>query len=91
MDVRNALVSLSSAHAALKEADVAHEVAQRNAVETGQLYGQGLASALEAADANVSLFEAEVALVNERYAVALAYLNFEASLGLDPFGKEPQR
>jgi outer membrane protein TolC len=91
VDVRNALVSLSSAHAALKEADVAHEVAQRNAVETGQLYRQGLASALEAADANVSLFEAEVALVNERYAVALAYLNFEAALGLDPFGKEPQR
>lgn len=91
VDVRNALVSLSSAHAALKEADVAHEVAQRNAVETGQLYRQGLASALQVADANVSLFEAEVALVTEQYAVALAYLNFEAALGLDPFGKEPQR
>ncbi len=91
VEVRDALVSLSSAHAALKEANVAHEAAQRNSVETGQLYRQGLASALEAADANVSLFEAEVALVNERYAVALAYLNFEAALGLDPFGKEPQR
>ena len=91
IDVRDALVSLSSARAALKEAGVAHEIAQRNAVETGQLYRQGLASALQVADANVSLFEAEVALVTERYSVALAYLNFEAALGLDPFGKEPQR
>ncbi len=91
VDVRNSLVSLSSARASLKEAEVAQEIAQRNAVETGQLYRQGLASALQVADANVSLFEAEVALVTERYAVALAYLNFEAALGLDPFGKEPQR
>ena len=91
IDVRNALVSLSSQRAVLKEAEVARGVAQKNATETTELYRQGLASALEAADANVRLFEAEVALVGQRYGLALAYLNFEAALGLDPFGKEPQR
>jgi outer membrane protein TolC len=89
--VRNALVSLSSQRAALKEAEVAREVAQKNAAETTELYRQGLASALEAADANVRLFEAEVAVVGQRYGLGLAYLNFEAAVGLDPFGKEPQR
>jgi len=91
IDVRNALVSLSSQRAALKEAEVAREVAQKNATETTELYRQGLASALEAADANVRLFEAEVALVGQRYGLGLAYLNFEAAVGLDPFGKEPRR
>jgi len=91
IDVRNALVLLSTQRAALKEAEVAREVAQKNATETTELYRQGLASALEAADANVRLFEAEVAFVGQRYGLALAYLNFEAALGLDPFGKEPQR
>jgi outer membrane protein TolC len=91
IDVRNALVSLSSQRAALKEAEVAREVAQKNAAETTELYRQGLASALEAADANVRLFEAEVAVVGQRYGLGLAYLNFEAAVGLDPFGKEPQR
>ena len=91
IDVRNALVSLSSQRASLKEAETAHEVAQKNALETAALYRQGIASALQVADANVRLFEAEVAFVGERYGLGLAYLNFEAALGLDPFGKEPQR
>ena len=91
IDVRNALVSLASQRASLKEAQVAYEVAQRNAAETTALYRQGIASALEAADASVRLFESEVALVRERYGLAVAYLNFEAALGLDPFGKEPRR
>lgn len=91
VDVRNALVSLASQRASLRGAEVAREVAERNATETAALYRQGIASALQAADANVSLFEAEVALVRERYGLAIAYLNFEAALGLDPFGKEPQR
>jgi outer membrane protein TolC len=91
VDVRNAIVSLSSQRASLREASVAGEVARKNATETTALYRQGIASALEAADANVRLFEAEVALAQERYGLAVAYLNFEAALGLDPFGKEPQR
>ena len=88
-DVRDALVSLENQRATLKQAVVAREVARRNAIETAELYRQGLGTALEAADANVRLFEAEVELVRERYGVGIAFLNLEAALGLDPFGKEP--
>ena len=90
LEVREGLVSLENQRAALKQAIVAHNVAVRNATEIAELYRQGLASALEVADANVRMFEAEVTLVRERYGLAIAYLNFEAALGLDPFGKEPK-
>jgi outer membrane protein TolC len=90
LQVREAQVSLENQRAALKQAIVAHDVAVRNATEIAELYRQGLASALEVADANVRMFEAEVTLVRERYGLAIAYLNFEAALGLDPFGKEPK-
>ncbi len=89
LDVRDALVSLTNQQASLKQATVAHEVAKRNAVQIAELYRQGLATALQVADANVSLFEAEVELVRQRYGLAIAYLNLEAALGLSPFGKEP--
>jgi outer membrane protein TolC len=90
LQVREGLVSLENQRAALKQAIVAHDVAGRNATEIAELYRQGLASALEVADANVRMFEAEVTLVRERYGLAISYLNFEAALGLDPFGKEPK-
>ncbi|HOW85656.1 MAG TPA: TolC family protein [Candidatus Aminicenantes bacterium] len=90
LEVRQALVSLANQRASLKQASVAHEVAKKNAAETTELYRQGLASALEVADANVSLFEAEVAFVQERYGLGVAFLSLEAALGLDPFGKEPR-
>jgi outer membrane protein TolC len=90
LDVREALVSLSNQRASLKQATVANEVAQKNAAEITELYRQGLTTVLEVADANVSLFEAEVELVRARYGLGIAYLNLEAALGLDPFGKEPQ-
>ncbi len=89
LDVRDALVSLDNQRATLKQALVARDVARKNATETAELYRQGLGTALQAADANVRLFEAEVELVRERYGLGIAFLNFEAALGLDPFGKEP--
>jgi len=89
VQVRQSLVSLANQRASLRQATVAHEVAKKNAAETTELYRQGLASALEVADANVKLFEAEVAFVQERYGLGVAFLNLEAALGLDPFGKEP--
>jgi outer membrane protein TolC len=91
VDVREALVTLDSQRAGLKQAQVAQEAARRNATETAELYRQGLASALQVADASVRLFEAEAALVSQRYGLGIAFLNLEASLGLDPFGKEPIR
>ncbi|MCX6571252.1 MAG: TolC family protein [Candidatus Aminicenantes bacterium] len=90
VEVRQALVSLANQRASLKQASVAQEVARKNASETTELYRQGLASALQVADAIVSLFEAEVALVQERYGLGVAFLNLEAAIGLDPFGKEPR-
>ncbi len=90
LEIREALVSLSNQRAALKQANTAYEVAKKNATETTELYRQGLASALQVADANVSLFEAEVALVQQRYGLGVAFLDLEAALGLDPFGKEPR-
>jgi len=89
LDVRDALVLLESQRAALKLARVAYEVAVRNATETTELYRQGLSSALQAADANVRLFEANVEYVQARYGLGIAFLNLEAALGLDPLGKEP--
>jgi len=88
LDVRNALVSLTNQKAALKLATVALEVARRNAAETNELYRQGLTTALQVADANVGLFDAEVGLVQAKYSLGIAYLNLDAALGLDPFGKE---
>jgi outer membrane protein TolC len=90
VEVRNALVSLDIQRAAVKQARAAQEVAQKNAAETSELYRQGLASALEVADANISLFDADVALVRQRFTLGVAFLNLEAALGLDPFGKEPR-
>jgi outer membrane protein TolC len=91
LDVRSALVSVESQRAGLTKAQVAYDIAVRNAAETAELYRQGLSSALQVADANVSLFEAAVDLVTARYGLGLAYLNLESALGLDPLGKEPER
>ncbi len=90
LEVRDALVSLSSQQASLKQAEVALDYARKNAAEIAELYRQGLSSALQAADANVQLYEAEVQFVRQRYGLAVAYLNLEAAQGLDPFGKEPR-
>jgi outer membrane protein len=88
LDVRTALVALEIADAAVREATVGADVARRNANETEVLYRQGLARAIEVADANLRLFEAEVALARERYARAQAWLGLRAALGQDPLGRE---
>ena len=89
VEARSALAELRSATAAVEQARVAAEVAQTNARQTAELYRQGLTRALEVADANVSLFEADVAHVRERYGLTLAVLSLNEALGLDPFSKEP--
>jgi outer membrane protein TolC len=88
VDVRGALVTVNNSRASLKLATIAQGVAKKNATETAELYRQGLSQALQVADANVRLFEAEVGLVNARYNLGIAYLNLETALGLDPLGKE---
>lgn len=87
VQVRSALVTLTIQQASLKQATVALDVARKNAAETAELYRQGLTGALQAADANVRLYEAEVEFVRERYGLAMAFLNLRLALGLDPFGR----
>jgi outer membrane protein TolC len=91
LDVKEALVALASARATQASALRAAEVARRNVDETGQLYRQGLVRALEVADANLRLFEAEVALARERNALGLAYLDLKAATGALPPGLEGSR
>jgi outer membrane protein len=82
--IRTASVRVESEQAALREATAALRAARKNADETNELYRQGLASALELADANQRLFEAEVAEVTARYRMAQAYLALREAGGLDP-------
>ena len=90
LEVRDSLVKLTSQQASLNKAQVAMDAARKNAAEIAELYRQGLSNALQVADANVSLFEAEVEVARQRNGLALALLNLRAAQGLDPFGKEPK-
>ena len=83
-ELRSAAVQLNTEQAALKEAIAARNAAQKNANETTILYREGLASALELADATQELFEAEVAEVTARYRMAVAYLALSEAEGLMP-------
>jgi outer membrane protein TolC len=85
--LRGAAVQLSTEQASLREATAALVAARRNAEETSALYREGLASALELADANQRLFEAEVAEVTARYRMALAYLALREASGVTPVGE----
>ncbi|MBK8233584.1 MAG: TolC family protein [Candidatus Eisenbacteria bacterium] len=88
VDAEAAQVQLESEQASLARAAVAVTAARRNATETSELYREGLARALEVVDANVRLFEAEVDRVTAQLALALAYLSYRATLGLDPIMTE---
>lgn len=85
--IRTASVALRSEQAALREAEAAVRAARKNADETNELYRQGLASALELADANQRRFEAEVAEVSARYRMAQAYLALREARGVGPVGE----
>lgn len=87
-DVGTALVALRRSQATVQQSEVVVAAARRNAEESAILYREGLARAIEVADAGARLFDAEVALARERYGLALALLDLRAVLGLDPLGKE---
>lgn len=88
LELEDAMISLTSQQAAIRQAKVALDAAEKNIRETTELYRQGLGTALQVADANVRLFEAEVALVNARFGLGMAFLNLRAAEGKDPFGRE---
>jgi outer membrane protein TolC len=87
-ELRGAGVQLTTEQASLREAGAALSAARRNTEETNALYREGLASALELADATQRLFEAEVAEVTARYRMALAYLSLREASGDAPMGTE---
>jgi outer membrane protein TolC len=86
-ELRSAGVQLTTEQASLREAIAATRAARRNTEETNALYREGLASALELADATQRLFEAEVAEVTARYRMALAYLSLREAQGTAPMGE----
>lgn len=89
LEVQRSRVTLEQAQAALRAATAAVAAAQKNAAEISELYRQGLARALEVADASVRLFEAEVAQAGERFGLGRAFLGLRAAQGFDPLGREP--
>jgi outer membrane protein TolC len=85
-ELQSAAVQLTTEQAALREATAAVRAARKNAEETSILYREGLASALELADATQRLFEAEVAEATATYRMALAYLSLREASGVPATG-----
>jgi outer membrane protein TolC len=83
-DVATALVELDTAKDAYRVAKESVDAARANSDETGTLYDQGLARAIELTDANASLFDAEVGLAQARLDLVNAYLDVRAALGEEP-------
>ena len=88
-ELRSAEVQLTTEQAALREATAAVRAARKNAEETSVLYREGLASALELADATQRLFEAEVAEATATYRMALSYLSLREANGVAAVGTNP--
>ncbi|HEX7881057.1 MAG TPA: TolC family protein [Candidatus Eisenbacteria bacterium] len=84
VEIASARVAVESRQATLTQSDVAVQAARRNAAESAELYRRGLIRALEAVDANVQLFEAEVEKTRAQFTLALAWLDLKAALGYDP-------
>jgi len=91
LEIQDARISLDNQRATMKQAELAHEVATKNAAETVELYNQGLTGVLYLADANIRLFEAEVGVAQVRVGLAIAYLNLRAALGYDPIAMEKKQ
>lgn len=88
LEIRSAVVELETVRASLTAATTATAAARRNLDETAELYRQGLAGALQVADATTQLFAAEVEEARSRYDLARAYLVYRAASGLDPAAEE---
>jgi outer membrane protein TolC len=87
VDGAAALVALEAARTSRQQAFTTAELSRQNAKETAELYRQGLANSLQVSDASLKQFEAEVALAQEEYALAVALLSVRAAVGVDPLGR----
>jgi outer membrane protein TolC len=90
LEVRGALADLATAAAALEQSQVRSRVAGQNATEVRERFAQGLATALEQADATVAAFEADADAERSRLARALAELALRRALGDPPLETAPE-
>ncbi|MBN8526798.1 MAG: TolC family protein [Planctomycetes bacterium] len=89
-ELLTALADLETAEAALQQAEARERLARANAEEVHARYKQGLATALEDADAISSQFEAESDQVSARLAMARARLTLRQLTGMWPVSdREP--
>jgi outer membrane protein TolC len=86
LEVERAAADLATAEASLVQAAARLAAARDNALEVRERYSNGLATALEQADAAVEQFEAETEQVRQRYSRALARLELARAVGLWPDG-----
>lgn len=84
LEIRTARTDLATSRAALEQAEVRSRVAEQNAREVRVRYSEGLATALEQADAAVSAFEAAADLARQRFALGIARLSLSRALGRWP-------
>jgi outer membrane protein TolC len=84
VDIRDARADLDTAQAALEQAEVRARVADQNAEEVRVRFGEGLATALEQADAAVSAFEAAAELARQRFALAISQFALRRAVGSWP-------
>lgn len=90
-DILTALADLETAEASLAQAQARDRLARANADEVRARYKQGLATALEDADAISSQFEAESGLVSSRLDLDRARLALRRLTGLWPLtDREPE-
>ena len=90
-DLLTALADLDTAEAALAQAQARDRLARANAEEVRARYKQGLATALEDADAISGQFEAESGLVSSRLDLDRSRLAIRRLVGLWPLSdREPE-
>lgn len=89
LEIRTAQSDLETARAAFEQAEVRARMAEQNAREVRVRYSEGLATALEQADATVSAFEAEASLARQRFALGTAQLSLSRAMGRWPAASPP--
>lgn len=89
LEVRSALTDLATANAALEQTQVRSRVADQNAEEVRERFANGLATALEQADATVAAFEAEAAEELAIFARNLSELALRRAMGAAPLDEYP--
>ncbi|MEQ8278213.1 MAG: TolC family protein [Deltaproteobacteria bacterium] len=81
LELSQARTDLNTAQAAVAQAEARLEVARENAEEVRARFTQGLASALEQADAAVAEYDAAQALAQERFEASAAALRLTRAVG----------